>query len=118
MIKTKKLNNQKPVWLKMTETELKEIIVKLSEKYQPAEIGLILRDQYGVPTTKVYGKKLSEYLKEAGKETSHEQKNIEHKVEKMKEHLKTNITDKKTKHKLQKAQSKLNAVKKYSEKRK
>ena len=120
MAKTKKIQERfpKPAWLKLSEEELKKIIADLSEKYQPAQIGLILRDQYGVPTTKVYGKKLAEYLKELGKEYSVEAKNIERKVEKMKEHLAKNSADKKAKHKLQKAQSKFNALSKYAAKRK
>lgn len=103
----------KPVWLKMTEEELKKLIAELSEKYQPAQIGLILRDQYGVPTTRVFGKKLSVYLKEMGKESNTEVKNIEQKVSTMVEHLKRNGQDKKAKHKIQKANSKLNKMKKY-----
>lgn len=104
---------EKPVWLKMTEEEVKKVIAELSEKYQPAQIGLILRDQYGIPTTKVFGKKLSQYLKDLGKDYNAEPKNVERKIDKMKEHLAKNITDKKAKHKLQKSVSKLNAMRKY-----
>lgn len=111
-------NYPKPAWLKMSEEDLKKKIAELSEKYQPAQIGLVLRDQYGVPTTKVYGKKLAQYLKEMGKEYRVDIKNIEKKVEKMKEHMKNNITDKKAKHKLQKAVSKLNAANKYQARKK
>lgn len=104
----------KPVWLKLSEDELKKIITDLSEKYRPAQIGLILRDQYGVPTTKVFGKKLGKYVKELGKNTNFELQNAEAKVEKMKEHIKTNVSDKKAKHKSQKAFSRLNTTKKYN----
>jgi small subunit ribosomal protein S15 len=112
MAKTQK-SVEKPVWLKMTEEELKKVIAELSEKYQPAQIGLILRDQYGIPTTKVFGKKLSEYLNELGVDYNVEPKNIKRKIEKMQKHLEKNITDKKAKHKLQKSASKLNAMNKY-----
>jgi small subunit ribosomal protein S15 len=108
----------KPVWLKLSEEEVKKIIAQLSEKYAPAQIGLILRDQYGVPTTKVYGKKLSAYFKELGKDYHAELTNASEKVEKMKEHMVKNKTDKKAKHKYQKAVSHFNALKKYTEKRK
>jgi len=104
---------EKPVWLKMSEEELKKTIAELAEKYQPAQVGLILRDQYGVPTTKVFGKKLAVYLKELGFETTAELKNVTTKFEKLKEHLKANVTDKKAKHKLQKAQSRLMKVTRY-----
>jgi small subunit ribosomal protein S15 len=120
MVKAKTLEEKypKPVWLKMTEGDLKKLVLELSEKYQPAQIGLILRDQYGVPTTKVFGKKLSAYLREAGKNEFFEVKNIEKKVAKIKEHMKNNGQDKKAKHKFQKANSRLNALKKYSATRK
>ena len=116
MAKTKQ-SMEKPIWLKMSEEELKKIIVELAGKYQPAQIGLVLRDQYGVPTTKIFGKKLAVYLKEAGIDTKAELKNVEAKVERMKEHLKANVTDKIAKHKLQKAQSRAIKVRKYFEKR-
>lgn len=120
MVKAKTLEQKypKPVWLKMSEEELRKLVLELAEKYQPAQIGLILRDQYGVPTTKVFGKKLSAYLREAGKNEFFEVKNIEKKVSKIKEHMKNNGQDKKAKHKFQKANSRLNALKKYSATRK
>lgn len=103
----------KPVWIKMQEPELKKVILKLSEKYAPSQIGIVLRDQYGIPTTKVFGKKLKAYLKELGIERNEDLENAEKKVKKIKEHLKNNITDRNTKHKLQHAQSRLNIIKKY-----
>jgi small subunit ribosomal protein S15 len=103
----------KPTWVKMKEPELKKTILELSEKHAPSQIGIILRDQYGIPTTKVFGKKLKAYLKELGIERNEDLENAEKKVEKMKEHLKENITDRKSKHKLQKAQSRLNIIRKY-----
>ena len=120
MVKSKSMKDKysKPAWLKMSEEDLAKLIATLSEKYQPAEIGLILRDQYGIPTTKVYGKKLGQYLAEIGKKVDSDLKNIEKKVEGMNEHLKKHITDKRSKHMLQKSVSRLNAMKKYSARKK
>lgn len=113
MVKTNK-SHEKPVWLKLSEEELKKIITELAETNPPAKIGLILRDQYGVPTTRVYGKKLSNYLKEAGKYNNKvELENITKKLEKLQEHLKSNLQDKRSKHKLQKAKSRVEIKKKY-----
>jgi small subunit ribosomal protein S15 len=103
----------KPAWLKLTEADLKKIIKDLAEKNDPSVIGIILRDQYGVPTTKVYGKKLGEYLKEMGIEVNEEVKNAKIKMENLEAHTKKNITDKKAKHKLQKAQSNCSVLKKH-----
>ena len=104
---------QKPTWVKMKEPELKKVILELSESHAPSKIGIILRDQYGIPTTKVFGKKLKAYLKELGIERNEDFENAAKKVEGLKEHLKENITDRKAKHKLQHAQSRLNIIKKY-----
>jgi len=104
---------KKPTWVKMKEPELKKIIVELSEKHSPSQIGLVLRDQYGIPTTKVFGKKLKAYMKELGIERNEDLENAEKKVDKIKEHTKNNITDKHAKHKLQHAQSRLNITRKY-----
>jgi len=106
-------NLEKPTWVKMKEPELKKIIAELTEKHSPSKVGLILRDQYGIPTTKVFGKKLKAYLKELGIETNEDLENAQKKVDNLKEHLKSNITDKSAKHKLQKAQSRLNITQKY-----
>lgn len=104
---------EKPTWIKMSEKELLSVIDELAKKHSPSQIGFILRDQYGIPTTKVFGKKLKAYLNELGIEKNEDLENAEKKVEKMKEHLKNNITDRKAKHKLQKAQSRLNITRKY-----
>ena len=104
---------EKPTWVKMKEPELKKVIAELAQKHSPSQVGIILRDQYGVPTTRVYGKKLKSYLEELGINRNEDVENAEKKITRIKEHLKQNITDKKSKHKLQKAQSRLNIVQKY-----
>jgi len=97
----------------MKEPELKKVILELSEKHAPSQIGIILRDQYGIPTTKVFGKKLKAYMQELGIDRNEDLENAEKKVDGLKEHLKNNITDRSAKHKLQHAQSRLNIIKKY-----
>jgi len=103
----------KPTWVKMKEPELKKTIAELAEKHSPSQIGIVLRDQYGIPTTKIFGKKLKSYLTELGINRNEDLENAEKKVDKIKEHLKHNVTDRKTKHKLQKAQARLNITRKY-----
>jgi small subunit ribosomal protein S15 len=113
MVKTAQVV-EKPVWLKLSEEDLKKILVELKDKYPPAHLGLILRDQYGIPTTRIFGKKLSAYLKEAGIDTLEvELKNVQKKEEKLKEHIKKHKQDKKAKHKVQITVSKVSKIKKY-----
>ena len=90
---------KKPVWLKYTEEEVKEIILKLVEKspeLTAEKIGLILRDNYGIPKTKIYGFKISHVLKQANKYVSPDHKNLMAKAAKLEVHIKKNKGDKKT----------------------
>lgn len=63
---TKPLKKGNRSWVRYDKKELEQIIVKLrnQEKTQ-SEIGLILRDTYGVPDVRpVLGKKLGKFLKD------------------------------------------------------
>ena len=59
---------KKPVWLKYTEKEVKDIILAIAKKEEgitSEKIGLILRDTYGIPDVKtVAGKSITAILKE------------------------------------------------------
>lgn len=51
-------------WVKYKPEEIEEIVLKLAKKgHQSARIGLILRDQYGVPTVRINSTKISHILK-------------------------------------------------------
>jgi len=67
--KTKAKKDEKvvmPSWIKMKPDEIKEIIVKFAnEGKSPSQIGLVLRDKYGVPKTKLLGKSIREILEES-----------------------------------------------------
>lgn len=64
-----KHGSKKPIqkiatWVKFTNEEIEELIVKLAKKgFQSARIGAILRDQYGIPTTRIKGIKVVKVLK-------------------------------------------------------
>jgi len=57
-----------PAWCKYTPEEVESIVIKLArEGHSPSKMGVILRDQYGVPLTKqIVGKTITETLKQAG----------------------------------------------------
>ncbi|MCK4497377.1 MAG: 30S ribosomal protein S15 [Candidatus Aenigmarchaeota archaeon] len=62
---SKKPMVKKAAWVKYKPNEIEEIIVKLAKKgYSSARIGLVLRDQYGIPSTRIMTKeKISKILK-------------------------------------------------------
>jgi len=116
---TAKNTLKKPIWLKYSEQEVKEIILKLVEK-QPEltaeKIGLILRDNYGIPKTKIYGFSISEVLKEAKKYENPDLKNLSKKVENLEKHLSKNHGDKRAGRSVILSKAKLKKVEDYSKK--
>ena len=59
-------HRKKPEWVKAKPEEVEELVIKLAkEGKRPSEIGVILRDEYGIPDVKaITGKKLVQILKE------------------------------------------------------
>jgi Ribosomal protein S15P/S13E len=57
-----------PKWVRFTEEEVGVLVEELSKRgYGPSMIGLILRDQYGIPLVRrVANKKLTKILEEKG----------------------------------------------------
>jgi small subunit ribosomal protein S15 len=107
MAKTK-TQTEKPVWLKYSEEEVKAIIVKLADKGMTAEkIGLVLRDQYGIPQAKLYNIKIGQVLKEKGKFEEPTIKNLKTKLESIITHFKKNKQDKRSGRALIKTKAKL-----------
>jgi len=108
---------KKPIWLKYTEQEVKNIILKIVEK-QPEltaeKIGLVLRDNYGIPKTKVYGFRIGDVLKEAGKYENPDLKNLTAKNENLEKHLSRNHGDKKAGRSVILSKAKLKKVIEYS----
>jgi len=109
---------EKPIWLKYTEEEVKAIIHKLSNQGLTAEkIGLYLRDQYGIPTIKLYGIKIKDVLEEKGKYQEPNIINLEAKIQKIIEHYKKNKQDKNAERSLIISKAKLKKRKEYMERK-
>src|SRR3989344_5895759 len=118
MSKTKKPSKiEKPVWLKYTEEEVKAIVLKLADKGLTAEkIGLVLRDQYGIPKVKIYNLKISKILKERFQEPTNI--NLKNKLQKIISHYNKNEQDKKAGLSLIITKAKLKKREDYSKKKK
>lgn len=101
MPRTKKTSesekHKKPAWLKTSEEEVKAIILKLANKGLTSEkIGLVLRDQYGIPKVSLYGLKIKRVLEEKDKYTEPTLLNLEKRLNRIIEHNKKNKQDKKS----------------------
>jgi small subunit ribosomal protein S15 len=84
----------KPSWIKLKQSEIDKEIVELAKKGEsPAKIGLILRDRYGIPKMKVLGRRISKILKDEKVEYRNEEKILNEKVEKLREHSSKNKHD-------------------------
>lgn len=59
---------ENPAWVPLNATEIEEHIVRMAKDgYTSARIGLVLRDQYGVPNVKLAtGNSVTEIMKEKG----------------------------------------------------
>lgn len=94
--------------------KVEELVVQLAKKgIPPSQIGLILRDQYGIPSIKkATGKKLLQILKEHGlaPEIPEDLFNLMKKAVNLREHLAKNKKDKHSKRGLQMTESKIRAL--------
>lgn len=111
---SKPVEKGNPDWVEFGEDEIVEIVVELREEgLQPAEIGLRLRDEYGVPSVKqATGKKLTEILEEedAAPEIPEDLQNLVEKAESIQSHVDENPTDEQAKRQLGLAKAKVRKV--------
>ena len=65
---TRPMISENPAWVTLNATEVEDLIVKMSKDgYTSARIGLMLRDQYGVPDVRLLsGKCITEIMKDKG----------------------------------------------------
>ena len=65
---TRPIGKRSPVWCKYQPEEVEALVVKLAKDGNPpSKIGIIVRDQHGIPLVKtVVGKSIIEILKENG----------------------------------------------------
>ncbi|MBX4211901.1 hypothetical protein KW787_00390 [Candidatus Pacearchaeota archaeon] len=85
---------EKATWVKMKPAELEKIVVELTKKGEsPAKIGLILRDQHGIPKAKLVGKKIGKIITSHGLSLKAEKEIVLEKIEKIKSHTSRNKHD-------------------------
>jgi small subunit ribosomal protein S15 len=106
-----------PPWCKYTQEEVKSIIIDLAKHgHSPSEIGLILRDQYGIPLVKPFFKKgIVRILEEAGlaPKVPEDLNNLLKKARRLRRHLEKHRKDKKNVHSLELLESRIHRLAKY-----
>ena len=111
-----------PRWLAYKKEDVERLVVELAKKkYSSAMIGLILRDQYGIPDVKlITGKKISQIMKEHGlyPEIPEDLLNLLRKAVKLREHLEKHKKDKHSRRGLENLESKIRRLVKYYIRRK
>ena len=106
-----------PKWVKYSREEVEVIIEDLAKKnYPPSMIGLVLRDQFGIPLVKqVTGKKLGQILEEKGlaPQIPEDLFNLIKRAVNVRRHLMEHPKDKSAKRGLEEIESKIRRLARY-----
>lgn len=111
------MNPKKPDWVEYDAEEVKDLVVRLREDgLDPAQIGLRLRDEYGIPDVKqVTEKKVTEILEEeeVAPEIPEDLNNLVEKARNMKKHLDENPNDQEAERQMELTEAKVRKVASY-----
>jgi small subunit ribosomal protein S15 len=106
-----------PKWVKSSAEEVESTIMEVAKKGVPqSQIGILLRDQYGIPLTKqLTGKKLGKVLsdKKLAPELPEDLFNLIKHTGAIRRHMEEHPRDMSSKHGLQFLESKINHLAKY-----
>lgn len=112
---------EKPVWVELSAEEVENEVVKLARRgNSQSMIGIILRDNYGIPLVKVVtGKSISQILEEHDIKAPlpEELSNLVKKALNLRKHLETNHKDLESRKGLQRTESKIYRLIKYYKKK-
>ncbi|MBD3259293.1 30S ribosomal protein S15 [Candidatus Woesearchaeota archaeon] len=119
---SKKPLEKKPTWVRHKPKEVEMLVVKLAKQGKPAsQIGLELRDSYGIPEVKaIVKKKISKILEEKKlqKKLPEDLSALIKRSIAIRKHMQSNKHDKTAKRGLQLTDSKINRLAKYYKKTK
>lgn len=108
---------QKPAWVQVRPEELEELVVSLYRRgYSPSMIGVILRDQHGIPSVKaITGKSILQILKERGltPEIPEDLSSLIKRALRIRRHLEEHPKDYHSRRGLQLVESKIHRLSKY-----
>ncbi|HIH38900.1 30S ribosomal protein S15 [Candidatus Woesearchaeota archaeon] len=114
---SKPLNKDAPTWTQYKPKEVEMIISKLiKEGHMPSVIGIILRDNYGIPNVKaILGKTITQFLKDKGQagELPEDIHSLIRRAVTLRKHMEENHKDMSGKRGLQLTESKIRRLMKY-----
>jgi small subunit ribosomal protein S15 len=117
----KPLRLENPKWVSLSKGEIEELVVKLAtEGNGSAKIGLLLRDQYGVPNVKLAtGKNIAQIMKdnEVPMALPEDLGSLLRKVTELSMHLKDNPRDTHNKRSLHLIEAKIRRLERYYKKK-
>ena len=106
-----------PKWVELSEEEIVDTVVKLGKKgLPPSRIGVVLRDQYGIPSVKLMtGRRVSQILEEQGVKADlpEDMMNLIKKAVELDKHLTENPKDMTAKRGLQLTEAKIIRLARY-----
>jgi len=104
-------------WVDLSKKEIEELVLKFAKRdYQSSKIGIILRDQYGIPSVRMFTKKaISQIMKEhkVYSKLPEDLFNMLQKAVNLREHLEKNKKDNISKRGLELTESKIRRLAKY-----
>jgi len=116
----KPLNRKNPDWVDYDDEEVVDLVLKHRKDGQdPSQIGMTLRDQYGIPSVKqVTGMTVTEILEEEGfsPEIPEDLKNLIRKTESIERHVEENPKDEEAIRNLEITEDKIRKVASYHRK--
>ena len=114
---TRPVSKRQPIWCKYAPEEVEPLVVKLAkEENTPSKIGLVLRDQYGIPLVKpITGKTVGKILEETGAAPSmpEDLNNLIKRANRLRRHLERSKGDLYDKRSLELVESKVRRLAKY-----
>jgi len=114
---TRPLVTENPDWVPIGEKEIEELIVKLAKDgATSSRIGMILRDQYGVPSVKLAtGRSILEVMREQDQEPKlpEDMTSLMKKAVNLNQHLLENAKDESKRRNMQLIESKIRRLAKY-----
>lgn len=113
----KPVNKKNPRWVDYSEDEIVDLVVKLrKDGKDPSEIGMVLRDQYGVPSVKqITDMKVTEILEEEGlkPDLPEDLANLVEKEENLQEHIEENQKDEEAIRQMELTEAKIRKIASY-----